>query len=307
MSLIIVEPIVKQHRHLYLRLAELTKGLETYNRRFQYEANSNGLLKKVLSFDLVPLIFRRNGAYLFVASEFQHLLVFPILRLLGKEVLFICHEPNLWFGGIGNYSRAVINFVLQWSASIVFVFDKELADRYEKYQYISLWNEEKENITFSTKKIVLSFGSETSNKNIRALDFDWLEYDFRLIRAGRTNHLFLNKDVDLINSFIDDDLKDRLYRESSISILPYFRIEQSMVLLEAMSYGHIVILNGRNTSWKKYHNLDFIFVYWNEINEALLEINALAEDDFVAARVSSLSFFKEVNGKEIFEILSYYK
>ena len=307
MSLIIVEPLVKQHSHLYLRLAELTEGFDTFSGRLQYEANSNGLWKKVLRLDLVPLIFRRKGAYLFVASEFQQLLIFPILRLLGKEVLFICHEPNLWFGGIGNYSRAVINFVLQWSASIVFVFDKELADRYEKYQYISLWNEEKKNIIFNTKKIVLSFGSETPNKNIRALDFNWLKYDFELIRAGRTNHLFLNKDVVLINSFIDDSTKDRLYRESSISILPYFRIEQSMVLLEAMSYGHIVILNGRNTSWNKYHNLDFVFVYWNEINEALSEINALAEDDFISARRSSLSFFKEVNGKEIFEILSNYR
>ena len=306
MSLIIIEPSVKQHSHLYLRLVESKIGVDSYRRRGFYEANNKSLFKKAFSFDLLPLVLRSNNAYLFLASEFQHLLLFPILRLLGNEVLFVCHEPNLWFGGAGNYLRAVINLMLQWCASKVLVFDKKLADQHEKYQYVSLWNQVKSDLEFGTKKVVLSFGSETPNKNIKSLDFDWSVLGFELVRAGRTEYQFESTDIRMINSFVDDSKKDELYRKSSISRLPYSHIEQSMVLLEAMSYGHLVILNGQNTSWEKYHSLDFVFVYSNHPNEALIKVNGLTYEEFLVARRSSISFFNQVNGKEIFEILSNY-
>ena len=216
MSLIIIEPLVKQHSHLYLRLVELKIGVDTFRRRRYYEANNKSLFKKAFSFDLLPIILRSNNAYLFLASEFQHLLLFPILRLFGNEVLFVCHEPNLWFGGAGNYLRAVINLMLQWSASKVLVFDKKLAEQHEKFQYVSLWNQVKSELEFGTKKVVLSFGSETPNKNIKSLDFNWSLLGFELVRAGRTEHQFKSREIRMINSFIDDSKKDELYRESSI-------------------------------------------------------------------------------------------
>ena len=89
-------------------------------------------------------------------------------------------------------------------------------------------------------------------------------------------------------------------------MLAYFydKIAQSMVLLEAMSYGHIIILNGSNQVSLPLHELSFVFVYDADIVEALIQIKALSNDEFMQLRKKSLEYFDKINGQEIFKVLS---
>ena len=99
-----------------------------------------------------------------------------MLRLRGKKVYFICHEPRLWFGGVSNYLRAIVNLFLMRVASRVLVFDEALASESARYDKISLWTTAKKNVSLNRSKQILSFGSETPNKNISSLDLPWNKY-----------------------------------------------------------------------------------------------------------------------------------
>lgn len=305
MSILLVEPLVKQHNHLYLSLVDLP-SVVPYKRDKLYEANNKDLVKKIFRFDLFrKSIFRCDSkVVLFLSSELQFLVLFSLLRLRGKKVYFICHEPRLWFGGWSNYLRAIINLSLMRVASRVLIFDEALASKSIRYDKISLWTTAKKNVSLDRSKRILSFGSETPNKNIPSLDLPWNQYDLQLVRAGITTTRFESSDVTVYNSFISDTEKDKFYRSSCISIFPYDKIAQSMVLLEAMSYGHIVILNGSNQAWLPLHDLSFVFVYDADIVEALVQIKALSDDDFIHLREKSLEYFDKINGQEIFKILS---
>ena len=65
-----------------------------------------------------------------------------------------------------------------------------------------------------------------------------------------------------------------------------------MVLIEALSYGHILIINGNNRSWKKFHSLDFIFTFLNSPVEIIPTINKLSSKDIIILRKKSLNFYK---------------
>ena len=66
------------------------------------------------------------------------------------------------------------------------------------------------------------------------IDIDWGE--FKLIRAGKTFHNFKNQ-IEIYNSYITDQAKDKLFKNCSFSILPYISIQQSMVLIELYLMG----------------------------------------------------------------------
>lgn len=277
-----------------------------YKRDKLYEANNKDFFKKIVRIDLFrKSIFRSDSqVVLFLSSELQFLVLFCLLRLRRKKVYFICHEPRLWFGGGSNYLRAIVNLFLMRVASRVLVFDEALASKSARYDKISLWTTAKKNVSLNRSKRILSFGSETPNKNISSLDLSWNKYGFQLVRAGRTTTRFASTDVTVYNSFISDTEKDKLYRSSCVSIFPYDKIAQSMVLLEAMSYGHIIILNGSNQAWLTLHELSFVFVYDADIVEALVQIKALSDDEFIQLRKKSLEYFDKINGQEIFKVLS---
>ena len=54
-------------------------------------------------------------------------------------------------------------------ASRVLVFDEALASESARYDKISLWTTAKKNVSLNRSKQILSFGSETPNKNISSL------------------------------------------------------------------------------------------------------------------------------------------
>jgi hypothetical protein len=155
-----------------------------------------------------------------------------------------------------------------------------------------LWFDIPKKINILSNKSILSFGSETKNKRIDLLDIDWGDINFT--RAGKTTYTFTKvKSQNIINSFITNSHKDILFRENSFSIIPYDFIAQSSVFIEAISYGHIIILNASNKCWEKYHDLDFVFTFDISPLELLPVVSDLTSDEIKSLREKSLDYFKE--------------
>ena len=284
--MILVEPSVLQHKFIFKILCRSIDDYEIVKNKKEFQSNNHNLISKIFNFNLVFYKWNKleSKNILFISSEFQFIFVFVLLRLKGFNIKFIIHEPNLRNSNILFLLRNIINFLLCSLSNQVFSFKKL---NFFQSTIINLWSEEK-NLKLTANKNILSFGSETQNKRIDLIDIDWGE--FKLIRAGKTFHNFKNQIE--IKIFIHDQAKDKLFKNCSFSILPYISIQQSMVLIEALSYGHILIINGNNKSWKEFHSLDFIFTFMNSPIEIIPTINKLSSKDIIILRKKSMNFYK---------------
>lgn len=287
----IFNPSVNQHKHLAQILLNNSKARLIENTN-ALESNNFNLLSKLINFNSFKFKWRalpKKSKILFISSEFQFVFLFPYLNFIGHKVRFVIHEPNLPNISINFILRNIIHFLLLKFCNKIFSFRKL---NNHKHTFIKLWFNTPSNINILSTKSILSFGSETKNKRIDLLDIDWGDVIFT--RAGKTTHSFINvSDQNIINSFITDAHKDKLFRENSFSIIPYDFIAQSSVFIEAISYGHILILNANNKSWEKYHDLDFVFVFNNSPKELMSVIHSLKPNEIMSLREKSLKYFKE--------------
>jgi hypothetical protein len=262
------------------------------NNNVQFFSNDSGLFRKILNSKAFKIKWNdlsKNSEILFLSSEFQFIILFPYLRLLGFNIRFVIHEPNLPLKNPKHLLRNFINFILLLFSHKVFSFKKL---KFFRHTLISLWFESPKDVLIEPSKNVLSFGSETSNKRIDLLDVDWKK--LKITRAGKTYHNFINtKFYKFNNSYISNHDKEKLFKENSFSILPYSTIAQSMVLIEALSYGHILILNGNNPSWLDFHNLEFVFIFFESPSEIVNKIEILSFDDIDYLRHKALKYFKK--------------
>jgi len=287
----IFKPSVNQHKHLANILLKHSNAHLIENRK-NFESNNFSLISKIINFNSFKFNWKllpKKSTILFISSELQFIFLFPYLNFIGHEVRFVIHEPNLPNNSLNFISRNLIHFFLLTFCNKIYSF-KPLKNF--DYTLINLWFNTPNNINIGCSKSILSFGSETKNKRIDLLDIEWGEFNFT--RAGKTTHDFNNiKSINFTNSFITDEHKDKLFRENSFSILPYDFIAQSSVLIEAISYGHILILNSNNKSWEKYHDLDFVFVFDISPVELLPALSDLTSDKIKSLREKSLDYFKE--------------
>ncbi len=287
----IFNPSVNQHKHLAQILLNNSKARLIENTN-ALESNNFNLLSKLINFNSFKFKWRtlpKKSTILFISSEFQFIFLFPYLNFIGYKVRFIIHEPNLPNNSINFISRNIIHYFLLKFCNKIYSFKK--IKNYD-HTLIKLWFDIPSNINISYTKTILSFGSETKNKRIDLLDIDWGDINFT--RAGKTTHDFINvKSQNIINTFISDEYKDKLFRENSFSIIPYDFIAQSSVFIEAISYGHILILNASNKCWEKYHNLDFVFVFNDSPKELLPIILSLTPNEIKSFREKSLEHFRE--------------
>ena len=77
-----------------------------------------------------------------------------------------------------------------------------------------------------------------------------------------------------------------------------------MVFVRGDVHGRHNYLNGSNLAWLPLHELSFVFVYDADIVEALIQIKALSNDEFMQLRKKSLEYFDKINGQKIFKVLS---
>lgn len=287
----VFEPSVLQHKNLAKILA-YNSEIVLISNDVQFFSNDSGLFRKILNLKAFNIKWNdlpKKAEILFLSSEFQFIILFPYLRLLGFNIRFVIHEPNLSLKNPIHLLRNLINFFLLLFCNKIFSFKKLKLFR---YTLISLWFELPKDIVIKPSKNILSFGSETLNKRIDLLDVDWKK--LKITRAGKTYHNFVNtKFYKFNNSYITDYNKETLFKENSFSVLPYSSIAQSMVLIEALSYGHILILNGNNPSWLDFHNLKFVFIFFESPSEIVDKIEALSFDDINYLRHKSLKYFKK--------------
>ncbi|MDC6467765.1 hypothetical protein OAW63_02275 [Flavobacteriaceae bacterium] len=287
----IFNPSVNQHKHLAQILLNNSKAhlIENTN---ALESNNFNLLAKLINLNAFKFKWRalpKKSKILFISSEFQFVFLFPYLNFIGHKVRFVIHEPNLPNISINFILRNIIHFLLLKFCNKIFSFRKL---NNHKHTFIKLWFNTPSNINILSTKTILSFGSETKNKRIDLLDIDWGDINFK--RVGKTTYNFINvKSHNIINSFISAEQKDKLFRENSFSIIPYGFIAQSSVFIEAISYGHILILNSNNKSWEKYHDLNFVFVFNDSPKELLPIISRLTSKEVKSLRANSLNYFKQ--------------
>jgi hypothetical protein len=287
----IYNPSVSQHKHLAQILLKYTQACLIENKN-ALESNNFNLISKIINFNTFKFSWRalpKKSTILFISSEFQFIFLFPYLNCIGHKVRFVIHEPNLPNSSINFISRNIIHYFLLKFCNKIFSFIK--LNNYD-HTVIKLWFNTPSNVNTLSTKAILSFGSETKNKRIDLLDIDWGEINFT--RAGKTTHNFINvKSQNIINSFISVEQKDKLFRENSFSIIPYDFIAQSSVFIEAISYGHVLILNANNKCWRKYHNLDFVFVFSFSPTELVATIQSLSFMEIESLREKALNYFKD--------------
>lgn len=295
----IFEPSVSQHKHLSHILSDNSKSVLIKN-SCSFESNNFSLIHKLINLKAFNFNWRlldKDSEILFISTELQFVFLFPYLNLIGHKVRFVIHEPNLPNNSVNFISRNIIHYFLLKFCHKIFSF-KNLKNHHSTI--INLWFDIPKNINILSNKSILSFGSETKNKRIDLLDIDWGDINFT--RAGKTTHTFTKvKNQNIINSFITNSHKDKLFRENSFSIIPYDFIAQSSVFIEAISYGHIIILNANNKCWEKYHDLDFVFVFNDSPKELLTLLTSLTSKEIKSLREKSLDYFKE-NYDPIYDI-----